>query len=171
MTKSRHAIFAFVVALLLGCVGQGETLPPTFFGMHVNQSKTAWPSVGFGSYRLWDDGTAWANLNPSNGSYNWAPLDAWVNRAQQQNVQLLYTFGRTPAWASSNTSISCNYGGGQCVAPANYAYWDAYVTALVTRYKGKIKYYELWNEPNDPGFWKGTTAQMVEMTRRASQII
>ena len=101
MTKIRHAALALVIVTILGCVSPGETIPPTFFGMHVNQSKTAWPNVAFGSYRLWDDGTAWANLNPSNNVYNWAPLDSWVNRAQQQNVQLLYTFGRTPAWASS----------------------------------------------------------------------
>jgi hypothetical protein len=159
------AIFNFAVK------GLAETLPATFFGMHVNQSQTTWPNVGFGSYRLWDDGTSWANVNTSRGAYNWAPLDSWVNKAQQHNVQLLYTFGRTPLWASSSPTTSCDYGTGQCVAPSDYSYWDDFVTALATRYKGKIKYYEMWNEPNDAGFWKGTTDQMVEMTRRAANII
>jgi PKD repeat protein len=139
--------------------------------MHINHSKTPWPSVAFGSYRLWDDGTAWGNINTSNGVYNWSPLDTWVNRARQQNVELTYTFGRTPAWASSSPSTSCNYASGSCVAPANLTNWDNFVSALVTRYKGRIKYYEMWNEPNVPGYWKGTTAQMVEMTSRAANII
>ena len=49
--------------------------------------------------------------------------------------------------------------------------WEFYVRTVVARYKGRIKYYELWNEPRfrevDPrravaGF-TGTARQMVEM--------
>jgi PKD repeat protein len=167
----RRIITVVLLSVLLGSACFAGPIPATFFGMHINRSSTAWPTVAFGSYRMWDDGTAWANINTSNGYYNWSPIDNWVNKAQQHNVQLLYTFGRTPNWASSSPSTTCNYGSGQCVAPSNYTYWDNFVTALVTRYKGKIKYYEMWNEPNDLGFWKGTTAQQVEMTRRAANII
>jgi|GEM_PF-1610112 PKD repeat protein len=164
-------ILLILASLCLSSIAIAGTLPATFFGMHINHSSTAWPSVAFGSYRLWDDGSSWALINTSKGVYNWAPLDAWVAKAEQHNVELTYTFGRTPNWASSSPSTSCDYGSGQCVAPADYTNWDSYVTAIATRYKGKIKYYEMWNEPNDTGFWKGTTAQLVEMTRRASGII
>src|ERR1700681_2764380 len=165
-------LFVLTWAILsLGALSIAGTLPATFFGMHINQTTTAWPNVAFGSYRLWDDGTSWAEINTSNGAYNWSTLDSWVGKAQQQNVQLTYTFGRTPPWAASSPATSCNYANGECVAPADYTNWDHFVTALATRYKGKIKYYEMWNEPNDPGFWKGTTAQMVTMTRRAANII
>jgi hypothetical protein len=157
--------------LNLGARGVAEALPATFFGMHINHRATAWPNAGFGSYRLWDDQTSWSDINTSNGVYDWSNLDSWVSKAQQHNVQLMYTFGRTPKWASSAPATSCNYGSGQCVAPADYTRWDAFVTELAIRYKGKIKYYEMWNEPNDRGFWKGTTAQLVEMTNRAAKII
>jgi hypothetical protein len=40
--------------------------------------------------------------------------------------------------------------------------WDDYVTALVTRYKGRIQIYELWNEPN--GSFTGTMADLVTLT-------
>jgi PKD repeat protein len=171
MVLRRTVILFFLVTVFLGSMCGGQALPSTFFGMHINQSKTAWPSVAFGSYRMWDDGTSWALVNPANGVYNWAPIDSWVAKAEQQNVQLLYTFGRTPVWASSNPTLSCNYAPGECAPPSDFTYWDNFVTALVTRYKGKIKYYEIWNEPNQPPFWKGTTAQLVEMTSRAAGII
>jgi hypothetical protein len=45
---------------------------------------------------------------------------------------------------------------------ANIQDWDNYVKALVTRYKGKIQIYELWNEP-DASF-TGTTADLVALT-------
>src|SRR6266542_3666529 len=171
MSIRRTSIVLLLWTALLGSVCFAGPIPATFLGMHVNHSSTAWPTVSFGSYRMWDDGTSWATVNTSNGVYNWSPVDAWVSKAQQHNTTLLYTFGRTPNWASSSPTTTCNYGSGQCVAPSNYTYWDNYVTALVTRYKGKIKYYETWNEPNHTGFWKGTTAQTVEMTRRAANII
>ena len=123
-------------------------IPSTFFGMHINQILTPWPSVAFGSYRLWDDGTSWASINTSNGFYDWSRLDAWVSAAQQHNAQLMYAFGRTPTWASSAPTTSCTYAPGSCVAPADYADWDNFVTELAIRYKGTIKYYEMWNEPN-----------------------
>jgi hypothetical protein len=47
--------------------------------------------------------------------------------------------------------------------------WDDYVTALVTRYKGRIQIYELWNEPE--AFFKGTTAELVTLTTHMYKII
>jgi hypothetical protein len=41
--------------------------------------------------------------------------------------------------------------------------WGNWVRAVVTRYKGRIKYYELWNEPDAWNWWSGTTPQMLQM--------
>lgn len=158
--------------LMIGMAGFGQTTSPSYFGMHIGKTSTPWPAAQFGSLRLWDDGVAWTSINTSKGTYKWSTLDTWVRAAQQHNAALTYTFGRTPQWASSSPGLSsCDYGPGQCVAPANYTDWDNFVTQLVTRYKGQIQSYELWNEPNDNGFWQGTTAEMVELSCRASGII
>src|SRR5258708_14422074 len=42
-------------------------------------------------------------------------------------------------------------------------HWIDWVTAVVTRYKGKISYYEIWNEPNNTAMWQGTNAQLVRL--------
>ena len=49
--------------------------------------------------------------------------------------------------------------------------WRTYVRTVVSRYKGRISAYEIWNEPNLKDFWSGTTDQMLALTREASQII
>jgi len=41
----------------------------------------------------------------------------------------------------------------------------------VTRYKGQISYYELWNEPDCSCYFAGTQAQMVRMNKDAAAII
>jgi hypothetical protein len=45
------------------------------------------------------------------------------------------------------------------------------VKTVVSRYKGRIQAYEIWNEPNLKDFWSGTTDQMLTLTMEAAQII
>src|SRR5580658_6509043 len=55
--------------------------------------------------------------------------------------------------------------------PANLDDWRTYVRTVVSRYKGRIEAYEIWNEPNLRDFWTGTLDQMLTLTKEASQII
>ena len=48
--------------------------------------------------------------------------------------------------------------------------WDKFITALVTRYKGKL-IYELWNEPEDKNSWTGSVGDMVILTSHMYNII
>ena len=150
------------------------TVNESFFGMHSSTvTLQPWPTSPFKTYRTWDHfpGATWASINTSSGVYNWATLDAIVAAAQANGADIIYTFGSTPAWASTNPGgTGCAYGNGTCYAP-NTADWNAFVTAITTRYAGKIKYWELWNEPNATNFWQGTTAQLVTMAQAAYPII
>ena len=55
--------------------------------------------------------------------------------------------------------------------PTNLADWTNFVTAVATRYGSKIGYYEVWNEPNDPIYGKGTIPQMVELTKATRETL
>ena len=165
------------VLLLVACAVAGQ-VPRTYFGMGFNMASTPW-QVSPGTIRLWDTGTSWVSLNPALGSYNWAPLDTWLNLANQKHVDVLYTFGRTPQWASSNPSDTyCHYGPGQCDPPSNIGYWNDFVTAIIqhvqnwnTAHSASVKvYWETWNEPNAPT-WAGTTAQMVTLAHNLYNIV
>ena len=84
---------------------------------------------------------------------------------------MIYTLGRTPQWASSQPNAPGPYGPGQCAPPSDLSNWDNYVNAIVTHVAGKIKYWELWNEPNDPKYYCGDIPTMVTMAQHAAQII
>ena len=159
----------------------------SFFGADFNGSKVWPPTDGqnqiatLTGLRLWDSGIKWGQLNTSNGVYNWSGLDNWLGRAESANLDVLYTFGDTPQWASAQTAP------GGCVAPGPYscaaptdvnsdgtgtdAMFQNFVTAIVTHAAGRINYYELWNEPDCKCFWAGTTAQLVRMSKDAAAII
>jgi len=165
-----RSLVAAIAILALSAACFAGQVPANFLGMTFNMTQTPW-QVTPGTIRLWDTGTAWVWMNPSPGTYSWSTLDTWLGMAKQRHVDVIYTFGRTPQWASSNPSDTyCHYGPGQCDFPSNIKYWDDFVTAIVTHVRtwnqangNSVKvYWETWNEPNTPT-WNGSYAQMVQL--------
>jgi PKD repeat protein len=141
-------------------------IPSSFFGMHIlhaTNGSTPWPSDQFGTLRLWDSGVDWHEINTSQGVYNWSNFDRWMTLAQQHNVEVVYVFGRVPNWANGSR--------GTTVPPSNMQSWDDFVRAVVTRAAGRVKYWELWNEPNDTHFYTGDMQTLITMAQHAYQII
>ena len=131
-----------------------------------------WPPVRFGTLRLWDSGTSWTSLEPLKGVWNWQPLDVWVAAAEQHGIpDILLTLGQTPAWASTNPDDVNYVGAGAPAPPADIQDWRDYITAVAERYKGRIRYYEIWNEPNDSTYYTGTVAELAQLTAEAYRIL
>jgi len=106
----------------------------------------------------------WFQLEPSKGNFNWGVADAVVNKAHSLGLNIFPTLSYTPKWAAQNQD--CVPGQGKCsgcnTQPiANVNDWKNFVTAVVNRYKDKIGYWGLWNEPNLDGFFCGTEDQYV----------
>ncbi len=116
----------------------------TFFGLTVLNYQNVMPLLPIGTGRTWDAWPAldWAEANPAAGQYNFAPLNASIAMHQSRDTQIVYTFGRTPQWASTKPHETGPYGPGQCGPPILSA-WDQYVAAVVTNAAGRIKYWEL----------------------------
>jgi hypothetical protein len=151
----------------------GVAIPGNYFGMEVLNFEGLTPSFSFGTARTWDAYPAldWADQNPSSGVYNFASLEAFLARSQASGRDVIYTFGRTPQWASSQPTKTGTYGVGQCAPPTNLQNWTNFVQAVVTQAAGRIKYWEMWDEPNDPNFYCGTIPTLVTMVQQAAQII
>jgi hypothetical protein len=154
-----------------------DIVAPTFFGMHIHYAVTGktpctpWPAVPFGTWRLWDAFVIWPFLEPKKGEWHFETLDTTINLAEAHNVEILMTLGQTPAWASARPSEPANWFPGAAAEPANIEDWKDYVRTVATRYKGRIHYYEIWNEPNLPGYYSGTVDQMVTLAREAYAIL
>lgn len=112
----------------------------------------------------------WRDINPERGVFVWARLDDLVD-----NGRCLLVLGSTPQWAAHKPDLAAAawIGPGSSSRPENLDDWDAYVTAVVTRYKGRITAYQIWNEPQDKKFWESTATfpVLAEMTKRAYKII
>jgi hypothetical protein len=154
-------------------VPAAEQVPSNFFGMHIHHATTGtpWPAVPIGSWRLWDALVSWPQIEPKRGQWNFELLDRYVFLAEQHKTEVLLPLGLSPQWASARPLEKSIYQSGNAAEPGDHADWQNYVTAVVTRYKGRIAAYEIWNEPNNKGFWTGDTQQMVTLTREASEVI
>jgi hypothetical protein len=153
---------------------QRDVVPPPLFSMSVQSGifkDTPWPHVPIAGIRLWDTFTNWSLLEPSRGTYDWPALDRWLGMAKAHGVDVLYTFGGTPTWASSNPTGKCDYNPGGCYPPQNMKDWDDFVRALATHSAGRIKYWELWNEANQHEYWSGGIPALVTMAQHANSII
>lgn len=159
----------------------GRIVEGSFFGMHVRYgaTQTPWPNVPFHSWRVITPGTAWFGLQPERGKWNFAELDRSVAVAERHGIEILLTLGQTPKWAAARPGEIVQNGPGASSEPARMEDWENYIRTVARRYRGKIKYYELWNEPRFrevypyrvmPGF-TGYAAQMVEMGRVARRVL
>lgn len=158
----------------------GGVIPPQFFGMHFHRPDIPWPSVGHHvrTVRLWDSdgapgqpGAQWASVHLAPGVFDWRAIDAHVARAEARGADVIYTLARCPQWASARPNEPSPYGPGQASEPANLQTWRDWVTAIGTRYAGRIRYWEIWNEPNDASFFTGSPATLVDLAREAHTIL
>jgi Glycosyl hydrolase family 10 len=189
MVRLRAALAATCFLVASSCVAQqispSRALARDFFGMHIHTAGTGtiWPTVEFGSWRLWDSYVSWRDLEPEKGQWHFDALDRMVAMAEQHRIAVLLTLGSSPAWASARPHEPCAYGRGCAAEPERLEDWENYVRTVVSRYRGRIEAYELWNEvhftelenPYDPTgkafFYSGSCAKMVEMGRVAYRVI
>jgi hypothetical protein len=179
-------LFVFRFLLLILTARAFGQVSGNYFGMTMSasDSQEPYPSATIGSIRLWNTGTDWAHMNPAAGVYDFSRFDKWLSEAAAHKVNVLYTFGRTPDWASSDPGMACHGNPvGECAPPKDLnadgsgpdQCWKDFVTAIVTHNQqsttAHVLYWEIWNEPNAIGNWQGTMAQIVRMAADAYAII
>lgn len=185
MSSARRTLRTLLVTAVAGAVvaGLAPATPASavtvridkrLFGMH-DSDPVSWPAVPVGSLRLWDAGVTWADLEPNQGAWRWDRLDAIVTAAQRRGVELTLVLGQTPAWADDPASR----GAGPAYMP-RLAAWNAYVSAVVRRYKrwnGRrgIAAYQVWNEANIVNYWaqnaQNTPQKMARLTSAAYGVV
>nr|WP_228046708.1 helix-turn-helix domain-containing protein [Saccharopolyspora sp. HNM0983] len=144
---------------------------PEMFGVTMNSHSGEMPAFRVGSVRLWDSNTRWAGLEPARGRYDWSTLDRMVGAAQEEDLPVTFVLGGTPEWAAPDAPSGTYSDGSRSAPPDDLADWDGFVRRLVERFQGRIDAYELWNSATDEVVYSGSPRTLVEMTRRAADIV
>ncbi len=87
----------------------------------------------------------WSDVEPQAGQFDWGKLDATVNALQGHGVKdIAFTLDKyLPAWAGPK------YG-----PPKNLDDWRGFVRGVAERYRDKVDFYQIWNEPSRDPAWK-----------------
>jgi hypothetical protein len=157
----------------------GNAIPASVMALDCNACArtSAWPTVPFGTIRLWDSGINWALLETAKGTYDFTMLDTTLDFIQKNKLQAIYVLGHVPCWATTGT---CNTANWSSAPPTNNQDYFDFVTTLVGHcspggacVKDQIKIWEMWNEPNNVAgqFWSGSMDQLLALVAGAYPII
>ena len=161
------------------------------------------PTIDFKFQRLWDTNLydpdipgslSWhmslmGNITSSSES-SWQSFDKLVDNLIDRNIEPVYCFGTCsphdialdiPEYTADGETltggmeqwIQGGYGVSSSTNRPTDLAWVNFVTKMVTRFHGKIKYWEIWNEVSSPGFWygakypKGSTARLNALAELA----
>jgi hypothetical protein len=108
-------------------------------------------------------------IEPTKGEYHWEILDPHVDALTAAGIEIAGQFCYTPLWASPHpekTNVNICVVEATAYAPKDIDDYSHFVEATVTRYKDRIRLWELWNEPAVPGgsvFWSDTPENFVRL--------
>lgn len=114
--------------------------------------------AGFTWVKQW---FAWRDIEgKGKGQYDWSTADRIVDQVEEFGLKLIVRVDHQPEWAGP--------------PPANIDHFTDFLSALATRYRGRIHAYQVWNEPNLAREWGNKPPNAGEYTlmlKRAYQTI
>ena len=89
----------------------------------------------------------WAKTERDRGQYDWRWLDRVIDDAHSRGLEIiLQTNYGNPIYPGGG---SRHLSGGFPTSEEALAAWDKWVETMATRYKGRVRDWEMWNEPNN----------------------
>jgi hypothetical protein len=155
-----------------------------YLGHHFPVYKDA----GYDSVRAWAWYRVflWNTVEPVQGEFEWGATDRYMQEAEKKDMSVLAVLGYPPAWASTYSPAERERLGlpengkfanqSDRYQPRDIEEWKDYVRAVVTRYKGRVKYWEIYNEvdfhpPGMQASFSGTTEDYFELLKTAYEVI
>ena len=86
----------------------------------------------------------WQDIEPQEGCRNFEKYDYLVDLLTLNQIRILGVLSYSVSWAGEDW----NY------PPYNNETFVNYASYVIERYKDKVKYWEIWNEPDSRTYWK-----------------
>jgi polysaccharide biosynthesis protein PslG len=105
----------------------------------------------------------WNRIEPAKGQFDWQQLDHTIDAARARNLKVLGMIEYSPEWARAP-------GAYVSAPPVNSSDYANFVTTVVRRYSPVVSTWQLWNEPNAPGFFGyavGNAPRYAELVKAA----
>jgi hypothetical protein len=124
--------------------GINAHLPSSALLDRVAEAGIAWIRVDFN----------WFMIEPNRGVYDWTTTDAVISDARARGINVYATLAYSPAWANGGQNSNA--------PPTDSGDWYNFVYTTVSRYRGSVQHWGMWNEPNLEDFFSGTRDQYID---------
>lgn len=132
------------------------------------QKREAAAAALFGAKVLRED-AGWSRIQPRKDVWNFSSLDQTVEIFSRQGLELALIYSYTPQWAITENFKPLREKRRQIHnSRPDYEAWRAFIRRTAERYRGKIRFFEVWNEPDLLSFANFSTAEYIEMLEIAS---
>jgi hypothetical protein len=137
---------------VVGVIGSTWGIPPGPFTVDVAQKMA---EAGAGWVRVW---VSWYQVEHDSGSFDWEALDSTINLFKDRGFEIFVTLqGGNPYYDTLDIypeDIPFPYYG---LPPVYFQSamqrWLEFVQEAVQRYRDRVKYWSIWNEPNLRDYW------------------
>jgi len=152
--------------------------PNSMFGTHVTAvvpepTNTLLASEAMGArwVRLHDFGDFchWRVVEPEKGRFVWR--DAEINDLGSRGFTILANLGHPPRWAGRPHPAEQDQGDWTSAPPRDITEWEDYVYKTVEHFRGRIRHWEVWNEPCWQTFFSGTPEEYAKLLEAAYRAI
>lgn len=97
----------------------------------------------------------WFEIEPQRGVFvdergrsTWEKYDRIVDLADERGIEIIARLDKPPAWARAGQPNP-----GMDGPPDDLEDYERFVEQVVSRYQGRVRYVQIWNEPNLEGEW------------------
>jgi hypothetical protein len=87
----------------------------------------------------------WQDIEPKDEEFVFEKYDRIVELAYQNGINILGLFDYNSGWDAPSGKWNC--------PPKDNKLFADYAVHVIRRYKNKIKYWEVWNEPDSATYW------------------
>ena len=84
---------------------------------------------------------SWEEIEKRKNQFDWDKSDQIVANFEKHNLQIIARLDRPPAWARKDKNLAS-------APPDNLNDYGDFIDAFVRRYRGRIHFIQVWNEPN-----------------------
>ncbi len=126
-------------------------------------------AAGLCGAKVMRTGEGWGTLQPTSDRWEWSRLDKLVQRYGEQGMELQLLLGFNPRWAVDGDVAAGDWLLWSRKMP-RLEPWRAYCTAMAQRYGDRVRYWEVWNEP-DIDFWRGTLDEYLQLLQASYESI
>lgn len=113
------------------------------------------------------DSVDWHTLQPAADRWNFAPMDSLVDSYGAMGMELQAMLAFTARWAAPEQTRNAPNWLEWSRSRPDPAAWRNYAATVFARYRGRIRFWEVWNEPDLAGFNRMSMDEYVELQKIA----